>query len=109
MIVCSCNVLSDYEVRTVVSTATYRTPSHVYGCLGCRVQCGRCAHTIRKIMDEVPDPAKIGSRPGNAVHVAPPANSSSHVDPPHCGILSSVQEVRSNLLEFEPKPRTGAR
>jgi bacterioferritin-associated ferredoxin len=53
MIVCSCNVLSDYEVRTVVSTATCRTPSYVYGCLGCRVQCGRCARTIRMIMDEV--------------------------------------------------------
>jgi bacterioferritin-associated ferredoxin len=59
MIVCSCNVLSDYEVRTVVSTATRRTPSHVYGCLGCRVQCGRCAHTIRKIMEEMVELATI--------------------------------------------------
>jgi bacterioferritin-associated ferredoxin len=64
MIVCSCNVLSDHEVRTVVSTATYRTPSHVYGCLGCRVRCGRCAHTIRRIMDEV------SCSLGNAVHAA---------------------------------------
>ena len=52
MIVCSCNVLSDYEVRTVASTATRRTTSYVYGCLGCNPQCGRCARTIRAIMDE---------------------------------------------------------
>jgi bacterioferritin-associated ferredoxin len=24
----------------------------VYGCLGCSPQCGRCAATIRRIMDE---------------------------------------------------------
>jgi bacterioferritin-associated ferredoxin len=52
MIVCSCNVLSDHEVRTAVSTASARTTGQVYGCLGCSAQCGRCARTIRKIMDE---------------------------------------------------------
>jgi bacterioferritin-associated ferredoxin len=52
MIVCSCNVLSDHEVRTAVSTASVRTTGQVYGCLGCSAQCGRCARTIRKIMDE---------------------------------------------------------
>jgi len=52
MIVCSCNVLSDHEVRTAVSTAAPRSAGQVYGCLGCSAQCGRCARTIRKIMDE---------------------------------------------------------
>ena len=52
MIVCSCNVLSDTEVRTVANTATRRTTSYVYSCLGCRARCGRCARTIRRIMDE---------------------------------------------------------
>jgi len=51
MIVCSCNVLSDTEVRTVANTATRRTTSYVYSCLGCRARCGRCARTIREIMD----------------------------------------------------------
>ena len=72
MIVCSCNVLSDHEVRAVVGTATHRTPSHLYGCLGCRVQCGRCAYTIRKIMEEMLDPANVGCLPGSAVHAALP-------------------------------------
>jgi len=53
MIVCSCNVLSDADVRTALATAqTPRTTGQVYGCLGCSAQCGRCARTIRRIMDE---------------------------------------------------------
>jgi len=32
--------------------AAPRTAGQVYGCLGCSAQCGRCARTIRRIMDE---------------------------------------------------------
>jgi bacterioferritin-associated ferredoxin len=50
MIVCSCNVLSDHDVRTALAAEqTPRTTGQVYGCLGCSAQCGR---TIRRIMDE---------------------------------------------------------
>jgi bacterioferritin-associated ferredoxin len=53
MIVCSCNVLTDKDVRTALGAErTPRTTGQVYGCLGCSVQCGRCARTIRRIMDE---------------------------------------------------------
>jgi bacterioferritin-associated ferredoxin len=52
MIVCSCNVFSDRDVRTAVSQSAPRTAGQVYGCLGCSPQCGRCARTIRQIMDE---------------------------------------------------------
>jgi bacterioferritin-associated ferredoxin len=54
MIVCSCNVFTDHDVRKACSNAQRppRTPGQVYGCLGCSAQCGRCALTIRKIMDE---------------------------------------------------------
>jgi len=52
MIVCSCNVLTDHDVRTAVSGAAAQTAGDVYGCLGCSPQCGRCARTIRRIMDE---------------------------------------------------------
>jgi bacterioferritin-associated ferredoxin len=51
MIVCSCNVLSDQDVRSVVNHAP-RSTGKIYGCLGCSAQCGRCARTIRRIMDE---------------------------------------------------------
>jgi bacterioferritin-associated ferredoxin len=58
MIVCSCNVLSDHDVRQAVKAkARPRSTGQVYGCLGCSAQCGRCARTIRQIMDEALDAA----------------------------------------------------
>ena len=58
MIVCSCNVLSDGDVRTAVrADRRVRSTGQVYGCLGCSAQCGRCARTIRRIMDEALDGA----------------------------------------------------
>jgi bacterioferritin-associated ferredoxin len=54
VIVCSCNVLTDHDVRSTLSgeATAPRTAGEVYGCLGCSAQCGRCARTIRRIMDE---------------------------------------------------------
>ena len=52
MIVCSCNVLTDHEVRRAINASAPHTTAEVYGCLGCSAQCGRCARTIRAIMDE---------------------------------------------------------
>jgi bacterioferritin-associated ferredoxin len=52
MIVYSCNVLSDQDVRFAVEAERTRSIGQVYGCLGCSAQCGRCARTIRRIMDE---------------------------------------------------------
>jgi bacterioferritin-associated ferredoxin len=54
MIVCSCNVFSDRDVRSAIDRASSRpaTANQVYGCLGCSPKCGRCARTIRRIMDE---------------------------------------------------------
>ena len=53
MIVCSCNVFSENEVRRALARAG-RPPrvSQVYACLGYARQCGRCARTIKKMMDE---------------------------------------------------------
>jgi bacterioferritin-associated ferredoxin len=54
MIVCSCNVITDHDVRAAVKTAAHARLStcKVYNCLGCGAQCGRCARTIRRIMDD---------------------------------------------------------
>jgi bacterioferritin-associated ferredoxin len=54
MIVCSCNVFTDQDVRATMTAGqdTPRTTGQVYHCLGCSAQCGRCARTIRRIMDE---------------------------------------------------------
>jgi bacterioferritin-associated ferredoxin len=54
MIVCSCNVFSDHQVRSVVAKEARPRMSEVYACLGCSAQCGRCTHAIKRIMDERP-------------------------------------------------------
>lgn len=52
MIVCSCNVVSDSDVRECAAGPDCpRTPAEVYACLGCTPQCGRCATTIRVLLD----------------------------------------------------------
>ena len=63
MIVCSCNVLSDQDVRNAVTAPSDfpRSAKQVYGCLGCSAQCGRCARTIRRIMDEAIAGAACGT------------------------------------------------
>jgi bacterioferritin-associated ferredoxin len=67
MIVCSCNVLTDHDVRAAVSTeARPRSAGQVYGCLGCSAQCGRCATTIRRIMDEALDSAALACGDGKS-------------------------------------------
>jgi bacterioferritin-associated ferredoxin len=54
MIVCSCNVLSDHDVRDAVSAADDlpRSAKQIYDCLGCSAECGRCARTIKTIIDD---------------------------------------------------------
>jgi bacterioferritin-associated ferredoxin len=58
MIVCSCNVLSDHDVRSAVSATPDlpRNAKQLYGCLGCSAECGRCARTIKSIIDEALGP-----------------------------------------------------
>jgi bacterioferritin-associated ferredoxin len=58
MIICSCNVLSDHDVRSLVAAPDApRTTAQVFGCLGCSPECGRCARTIRQIVADVVDRA----------------------------------------------------
>ena len=51
MIICSCNVLSDRDVRgAIVAAGAPCTAAQVHRCLGCNLECGRCARTIRQIV-----------------------------------------------------------
>lgn len=54
MIVCSCNCLTEAQVRESCTRpeGAPRSTFEVYKCLGCSPKCGTCARTIRKIMDE---------------------------------------------------------
>jgi bacterioferritin-associated ferredoxin len=84
MIVCSCNVITDHDVRNAVTTADElpRNPKQIYGCLGCSAECGRCARTIKTIIDEALGPCaracKSGCRHSHDAHTH--ANTSNDPD-----------------------------
>jgi bacterioferritin-associated ferredoxin len=66
MIVCSCNVLSDHDVRSAVSSAQGlpRNARQVYGRLGCSVECGRCASSVKTIVEEALGACAKACQPG---------------------------------------------
>src|SRR5262245_3316568 len=71
MIVCSCNVFSDQQLRSTVARATQRLQvSQIYNRLGSSVQCGRCAPT--RIMEQIAACVKSASRKraGGGAHCA---------------------------------------
>ncbi|HTO61558.1 MAG TPA: (2Fe-2S)-binding protein [Bradyrhizobium sp.] len=56
MIICSCNVISDRDIRDAVVSADVElcSTAQVYDCLGCSIQCGLCSRSVRRILEERP-------------------------------------------------------
>jgi bacterioferritin-associated ferredoxin len=56
MIVCSCNIISDHDIRgaVVATDDELLSAAQVYDCLGCTVRCGRCSQSVRQILEEQP-------------------------------------------------------
>jgi len=53
MIICSCSVLSDKQVRAALDSPNPpRTPCQVHRHLGREPECGRCVRSMRQIMDK---------------------------------------------------------
>jgi bacterioferritin-associated ferredoxin len=54
VIVCSCNILTDQDIRKLAVDPDYIPPrvAAVYERLGCKAECGRCARTISTIIRE---------------------------------------------------------
>jgi bacterioferritin-associated ferredoxin len=68
MIVCSCNVLSDAQVISAITSASPRPRmSYVYASLGCAAQCGRCTQTIKVILEEI---RRLGTNESVAMEAA---------------------------------------
>ena len=62
MIVCSCNVLSDHDVRAVIGAEQMpRSTGQVYGCLGCSAQCGRRDRVVHDAADGARATAALGA------------------------------------------------
>ena len=83
MIVCSCNVLSDHDVRDAVNSSEShpRSAKQLYGCLGCSAECGRCARTIKGIIDEALG-ACARACPAGCPHGHSHAHSHAATEPP---------------------------
>ena len=80
MIVCSCNVFSDHQLRSTLANATQRLRmSQIYDYLGSGAQCGRCAHIIKRIMDEMTNGAIVA-------RLAPDRRRPLPVRPPRYGV-----------------------
>lgn len=73
MIVCSCNCLTDAQIRESCSRSEggARSTFEVYKCLGCSPKCGTCARTIRKIMDETLGRSACATCPAAAAACGP--------------------------------------
>ncbi len=53
MIVCSCNVLSDRDVRETLHARSDRPSiASVFRNMGCEAKCGRCVRSIVAIVDQ---------------------------------------------------------
>ena len=69
MIICSCNVFSDQQLRSALAKATQRLRmSQIYDCLGGSAQCGQCAHTIKRIMEQVANRAIASAAASTNLH-----------------------------------------
>ena len=51
MIVCSCNAIRDFDVRTAARRGC-PCPDSAYRSLGCEMQCGSCRDYAAEIIDE---------------------------------------------------------
>ncbi|MFY9640117.1 MAG: (2Fe-2S)-binding protein [Rhodomicrobium sp.] len=64
MIICSCNVLSETAVREAVDNLhPPRTPGRVHRHFGCKPRCGRCAISIREVIDEAVSTPEAATEP----------------------------------------------
>lgn len=51
VIVCSCNVISDHDIRSAIAGAEVppQRLADVYACAGVQPRCGRCAPSVQRV------------------------------------------------------------
>src|SRR5215467_15852323 len=99
VIVCSCNVISDHQVRSITAERTVRATSEVYRCLGCSAECGLCARTIRRIMEE----ALAETTPAQTARTCICASS----EPPACPPLQAAADGLDLLSPLAGESKDG--
>jgi bacterioferritin-associated ferredoxin len=98
MIICSCNVLSDDDVRVAVTSIRQQpcTPGRIYGCLGCSVRCGRCARSVQRVVDD----ALAACRARGAARPSP-----ANLEPAfsHVEVVPTINGPQKPLIGFSSK------
>jgi bacterioferritin-associated ferredoxin len=106
MIVCSCNVISDNQLRAILANTTTRPRmSQIYRGLGTEAQCGRCAHSIKRIVKQMTHLA-IGSIASN-VSLQPDVRHSGGVTKVETEDRQEGQRVDPRLIQHPLSPHTG--
>jgi bacterioferritin-associated ferredoxin len=104
VIVCSCNVLSDGQVRSAIgSAASHARMSCVYASLGCVAKCGRCANTIKIILEEI---GRFATTNNVAIEAAGDRDEPSEACERVGGLLCAITVERPR--ESEQKLKSGA-
>ena len=98
MIICSCNVITDGQVKACVAPGEGcpRTAAQVYECLGCSPKCGRCARTIRQIVANalmgVDVPVEMASCAADCAVTCPMAHAKHAHDEMHAPLVAAHAE-----------------
>ncbi|MFC0282828.1 bacterioferritin-associated ferredoxin [Camelimonas abortus] len=115
MIVCSCNQLTDSQVRDALtgdSGTRPRSPGQVYLCLGCKPNCGRCVSQIRQMFSDITagKACQIGcaSCPGETAAQAIAAQITAPPRAP-AGGAPRRRFVVPEAQRYRPAPRPAAR
>jgi bacterioferritin-associated ferredoxin len=61
VIVCSCNSLSDSQVRAAADQYSALRVTQVHSSLGCRPKCGQCFSTIKTVLAAQSTGAAVGA------------------------------------------------
>ena len=99
MIICSCNVITDGQVKACVApgAACPRTAAQVYECLGCSPKCGRCARTIRQIVANalmgVDVPIEVTACAADCASACPLAKAQHAHDEMHAPLVAAHAEA----------------
>ncbi|MEE8657857.1 hypothetical protein CGLAMM_04510 [Acetobacteraceae bacterium EV16G] len=88
MIICSCNVLTDYDVAEAAREGATRARD-VYAARGCKAQCGACVPVMQDVLRELAEAGtcQIAGQPFRARQSARPTRE----DRGHCLRLSENQ------------------
>ena len=94
MIVCSCNALTDVDIRASIAVLNGpRRVCEVYASLGCTAKCGSCAVTISALISEREGRSFDAERAKRAQENPDPCRGCQEDDPSPFSLPSNIEAV----------------